>query len=416
MAYQDRIIDNELKDRLRTAGAVVLEGPKAVGKTETAIQQAKSIVRLDVDLAVRQAAAVDPGLVLGGAIPRLIDEWQVVPAIWNAVRQEADARKAPGQFILTGSAVPADDETRHTGAGRIVRLRLRPMSLFETGHSSGDVSLEALLNGGPARALNSGMTIQGVAERLCQGGWPPFASLSVSDASTALSDYLVEVARTDIRRVDGVARNPARVERVLRSLARHVATEVALTTIAADVGGPDGPMLPETAGEYLGALERLMLVENQEAWAPQLRSRSRLRTAPKRHFVDPALAAAAHGLLPEALLADLNYMGLLFESLVIRDLRVYAQPRRATVRHYRDNTGLEVDAILELRSGRWAAIEIKLSPSQVDEGAANLHRFLTRVDTSKCGDPLFLGVVTSTGPAYTRDDGVHVLPIGTLGP
>ncbi len=193
MAYQDRIIDNELKDRLRTAGAVVLEGPKAVGKTETAIQQAKSIVRLDVDLAVRQAAAVDPGLVLGGAIPRLIDEWQVVPAIWNAVRQEADARKAPGQFILTGSAVPADDETRHTGAGRIVRLRLRPMSLFETGHSSGDVSLEALLNGGPARALNSGMTIQGVAERLCQGGWPPFASLSVSDASTALSDYLVEV-------------------------------------------------------------------------------------------------------------------------------------------------------------------------------------------------------------------------------
>jgi hypothetical protein len=412
--YQKRVVDEEVSQRLRVAGVVVLEGPKAVGKTATALEQAKSDVRLDTDMNAQIAAKVDPTLILEGATPRLIDEWQVVPAVWNAAREEADTRRLKGQFILTGSAVPPDDVTRHTGAGRVGRIRLRPMTLFETDESTGQVSLGQLLKGEQAHAADSGMTVRSLAEVLCRGGWPPLLQIASSDASVWLADYLDEVARTDIRRVDGIARDSAKVTQVLRSLARNVGTEVSANSIAADVGGSDGPAHPKTVLEYLTALERLMLIET--AWAPHLRSRSRLRSAPKRHFIDPSLALASLGILPTKLLGDLNYMGFVFESLVIRDLRVYLQPSRGRVLHYRDNTGVEVDAILEMPDQTWAAVEVKLGSAQIDAAADGLHRFLERVDLAKCGDPAFLAVIVPTGPAYTRKDGVHVLPVGTLAP
>lgn len=416
MAYQPRIVDEELALQLKAIGAVVLEGPKAVGKTETARQQATSEVHLDTDLTARAAAELDPALILGGSTPRLIDEWQFVPEVWNQVRREVDNRKMPGQFILTGSAVPRDDLTRHTGAGRMARVRLRPMTLFEMGHSSGKQSLGDLLAGESPIPANSEITIPELTELICVGGWPAMHTLPVADAQRALVNYLEEVARTDISLVDGVRRDPNRVGRVIRSLARNVATQVAVTVIAADTAGEDEPVDRKTILEYLSALERLLILEDQPAWAPQLRSRSSMRTRAKRHFVDPCLAAAALRVGPERLLNDLNFLGFLFESLVVRDLRVYAQRHQGKIFHYRDNNGLEVDIVIELSDGRWAGIEVKLGAKRIDDGAKSLLTFSSRVDHKYSGEPAFLAVVTGNGYSYQRSDGVMVLPVGTLGP
>lgn len=416
MTYVPRIADGELEARLRAAGAVVIEGPKASGKTATARQLAASEVLFDLDRAAREAVRVDPTLVLEGARPRLLDEWQLEPAVWNAVRRVVDDSGAVGEFILTGSAVPADDTTRHTGAGRIVRLRMRPMSLAELGFSTGELSLKALLEGAVPRAKASPLTIETLAERIAVGGWPGFRDRSTRDALVSVRGYLDEIRRTDISRVDGKRRDPIRVQRLLRSLARNVATYAATSTLAADAGGGDGPMKDETAADYLNALERLMIVEDQPAWAPHLRSRSRIRSSSKRHFVDPSLAVAALRATPERLLQDLNYLGFLFESLVVRDLRIYAQEIDGDVLQYRDNTGLEIDAIVETADGRWGAFEIKLGGRLVDEGAANLIAFLKRVDTSKSGTPAIAAVITGTGYGYVRDDGIAVIPIGALRP
>ncbi len=394
----------------------MIEGPKACGKTATARQIAASEVLLDVDANARQAVDVDPVLVLEGPTPRLLDEWQIEPAIWNHVRRTVDARSAPGQFILTGSAVPADDITRHTGAGRIARLRMRPMSLFEAGRSVGCISLTELLTGRMEPSADPGLTVADLAEEVALGGWPGLRGRGVATVLIALGDYLDEIARVDINRVDGTRRDPNRVMRLLRSLARNVATHAAATTLAKDAGGVDGPLKDETAREYLGALERLMVVEDQPAWAPHLRSKYRLRTAPKRHFVDPSLAVAALRSTPERLLGDLNMFGFLFESLVVRDLRIYAQAADAHVLQYRDSSELEVDAIVEARDGRWAAFEVKLGQGQVEDAAANLLRFAQRIDTSRCGTPALLGVIVATGYGYSREDGVSVIPIGVLGP
>lgn len=416
MAYRPRIVDAELTTRLASTGAVVIEGPKACGKTATARQIAKSQVLLDVEENARRAITVDPSLVLEGAVPRLIDEWQIEPAIWNHVRRAVDDRAQSGQFILTGSAVPADDITRHTGAGRISRLRMRPMSLFESGHSTGVISLKGLLDGTPPRSMEPGLSVPKTAELAAIGGWPAHMNRTAEHALQAVRDYLDEVRRVDIGRVDHTSRDPEKVGRVLRSLARNTATYVSMRTFAADAGGSDGAMDPHTVAEYLDALERLMIVEDQPAWAPHLRSKSILRAAAKRHFVDPSLAAAALGATPQRLLADLNLFGFLFESLVIRDLRVYGQAAGARILQYRDNTGLEVDAIVEAADGRWAAIEIKLGTGQIDEAASNLLRFAERVDTTKCGKPSALAVIVATGFGYVRQDGVGVIPIGALGP
>jgi predicted AAA+ superfamily ATPase len=414
--YYPRIADKELVSRLESAGAVVIEGPKACGKTVMARQIASSEVLLDIDANARQAIAVDPNLVLSGEVPRLIDEWQVEPSIWNHIRHAIDERQDVGQFILTGSAIPADDITRHTGAGRISRLKLRTMSLQETGHSCGDVSLQNLLIGHYTACADPGLKLQDIIEQLCWGGWPGNIGLSNRAHLTAQRDYLEEIQRVDIARVDGVRRDPGNVSRVIRSLARNVATLVSARTIAADAGGADGPLDDDTVRDYLAALRRLMIYEEQPAWSPHLRSRSILRKSPKRHFVDPSLAVAALGATPELLLRDLNSLGLLFESMVYRDLSVYARACDSSVYHYRDNTGLEVDAIVENRQGDWCAFEVKLGAGQVDQAAASLLKFRDRVDASKSKVPGTLGVIVSSGYGFLRKDGVAVIPIGVLGP
>lgn len=414
-AYRPRVVDAELMAALAAAGAVLIEGPKACGKTATARQIVASEVRLDVDPAARAAAAVEPGLVLDGPVPRLIDEWQLEPDVWNHVRRAVDDRGAPGQFVLTGSAVPADDQTRHVGAGRIVRLRMRPMTLAETGHSSGAVSLAALLSGTAARAPDPGLTVRDIVERVAVGGWPGNLGLSVVEAQRVLRGYLDEVARVDVRRIDGVRRDPQIVTRLLRSLARNVATPAAARLLLTDVSGPDRAIRDEeTIATYLDALTRLMITEDLPAWAPSLRSRTRLRASSVRQFVDPSLAVAAVRATPARLLGDLNWLGFLFENLVVRDLRVYAQALDAQVFHYRDESGLEADAIIELPDGRWAAFEVKLGLREIDAAAGHLLKLRDRIDRSATGEPVALVVITATGLSYVRDDDVNVISLGTL--
>jgi predicted AAA+ superfamily ATPase len=416
MSYLPRVVDVELDARLAAAGAVVIEGPKACGKTSTAARRAASRVLLDVDEGARRAMEVDPSLVLEGARPRLLDEWQVEPRLWNHVRRAVDATSGPGSFILTGSAVPEDAVDRHTGAGRFSFLRMRTMALFESGHSSAAVSLGDLFAGAEARAGDPGLDLDGVIECIVRGGWPAQQGSRVSVAAQAARDYLEQVRTVDISRVGDRRRGPERVGRLLRSLARNVATEVRTSTLAADAGGADGPLSTVTVRDYLDALTRLMVLEDQHAWSPHLRSRAVLRSAPRRHFVDPSLAVAALGASPQALKADLELLGLLFESLVVRDLRVLCQPLDGEVRHYRDHYGNEVDAIVQLRDGRWGALEIKLGVGAVDAAVSSLHRMVANLDLDRVGEPSFLAVVTATGFAYRREDGVDVIPVGALSP
>jgi uncharacterized protein len=415
-AYTPRIVDAELRDLLGSAGAVVIEGPKACGKTMTASQQAASRVLLDIDQAARQALAVEPALVLLGARPRLLDEWQVAPELWNQVRRAVDGAHQPGQFLLTGSAVPADDASRHTGAGRFAFLRMRPMSLVETGASSGVVSLRDLFAGAGPSVVDPSLSLQDLSDLIGRGGWPAQQGRSLQAAGRAARDYLEQVRQVDISRVGDRRLDPVRVGALLRALGRHCATEAKLSTLAADTGGSDGALDERTVGGYLQALERLMVIEDQPAWAPHLRSRARLRKAPKRHFVDPSLALAAVGAAPDRLLQDLEWFGQVFESLVIRDLRVYSQGLDGEVFHYRDDYGLEVDAIVQLRDGRWGAIEIKLGEGQVEQAAATLQRFAAQIDSPRSGSPAFLAVICGKGYGYRRPDGVVVVPIGALGP
>ena len=415
--YRPRVADGELAARLVATGAVLIEGPRGCGKTATGLRAAASAIRLDVDDEARAAGLLAPGLLLDGAKPRLIDEWQLVPAIWNHVRREVDNLGGrPGQFILTGSAVPADDITRHSGALRFSRLRMRPMSLAEAGWSSGDISLAALLAGGTAAAPDPGLDIRDVADRVVVGGWPALLERTAEDAQVVLRGYLDETRRVDLERADGVARDPENVGRVLRSLARNVATAASARSIAADVGGAEGPIDHHTVLAYLAALSRIFVADDLPAWAPALRSRSRLRSAPTRHFVDPSLAVAALGTDVGRLLRDTRTLGLLFESLVVRDLRVYAGALDAAVFHYRDSTDLEADAIIEGRDGAWSAFEVKLGPGAVDEAARSLLRVAERVDTERHGPPAALVVITGWGYGYRRPDGVSVVPIGALAP
>ena len=345
--YRQRFADTELATLLSAAGAVLVEGPRAAGKTATARQAAASEIRLDVDEDARALGTVDPALLLRGDRPRLLDEWQLVPAVWNHVRRAVDDASDPGQFILTGSAVPVDDITRHSGAGRIVRMRMRPMSLAESGHSSGSVSLAELMGGASARATDPGLDIPDVVERILVGGWPRLIDGDSNRARPVLRGYLDETRRLDLRRVDGIDRDPETVERVIRSLARHVGTAASLRTIAADTLGLDTvPVKPHTVADYVQALTRVFVIEDLPAWSPALRSRSRLRGAPVRHFVDPSLATAALSATPNQLLRDLETLGFLFESLVVRDLRIYAAVNDGSVFHYHDNTGLEADAVV----------------------------------------------------------------------
>ena len=416
MPYLPRIVDSELTELLEAAGAVLVEGPRASGKTVTALRAAASAVLLDVDENARRMLGADPAAVLAGDTPRLIDEWQVEPVIWNHVRRAVDDRGASGQFILTGSAVPADDLTRHTGAGRFIRLRMRPLSLYESGHASGEISLRRLLDGEAQQAPQTKLSIAEVAELVCIGGWPGHVGRPLPGVLRANRGYLDDIRRTDVSRVGGRMRDPVKVGRLLRSLARNVATPAALTKLTAEVGDEGGALKAETVAEYLDALERLMVVEPQPAWSPHLRSRATLRRTPVRHFVDPSLAAAALRASPGRLTADLEFLGLLFESLVVRDLRVHAQAADAQVFHYREKDGLEVDAVVEAADGRWAAFEIKLGERWVEDGASNLRRLAGRMEHSDHGPPAALAVVVPTGYGSVRPGDVGVVPIRALGP
>lgn len=415
--YRARFADDELANSLDAAGAVLIEGPRACGKTATARNAASSEVLLDVDEQARATGAIAPGLLLDGDRPRLIDEWQLVPAVWNQVRRAVDDHPTErGQFILTGSAVPNDEITRHTGALRILRLRMRPMSLAESGHSTGAISLGALLAGEEPRAADPGIAIGDLAERIVIGGWPGLLRSKPDEARRVLRGYLEDTRRIDLVRLDRVRRDPENLGRVIRSVARNVATPATLQSIAADVGRPGRPIKVQTVSQYLEALTRVFVLEDLPPWAPALRSRSRLRGQPVRHFVDPSLAAAAMNATPDRLIRDSRTLGFLFESLVIRDLRVYAQSIEGVVLHYHDNTGLEADAVIELPDGTWAAFEVKLGQSAIDDASAALLTLAARIDADRHGKPALLGVITGWGYAYRRPDGVAVLPIGTLAP
>jgi predicted AAA+ superfamily ATPase len=415
--YRPRVLDDVLARRLRSSGAVLLEGPKASGKTFTAEQHTATHVRLDTDEAARAALAVDPALVLSGPAPLLVDEWQLeATRVWNHVRQEVNRRGVPGQFVLTGSAVPDDDVARHTGAGRFARLVLRPMSLFESGESDGRMSLGALLSGDRPTAPDPGLTVADVAEAVVRGGWPLHLGLDVADASRAAADYVRTIVQVDVPRLEGTHRDPERTMRFVQALARNVAMELKVARLAADVDAGGSSLARSTAYDYLSALRRLMILDELTPWATHLRSRAVLRTAPRIHLSDPSLSAAALGAGVPRLLADLNYLGLLFESLVVRDTRVYAEPLDATVHHYRDSDGLEVDLVVQTRTGPWGAIEVKLGTGQVDAAARQLLRFADKVDTTRAGEPAFLAVVTAAGYGYTRPDGVVVIPVGAFGP
>lgn len=413
--YLPRITDGELVAHMKVMGAVLIEGPKACGKTETASQVANTTIRLDEDESARSLIALDPGALFSGETPILFDEWQEEPSIWNKIRRQVDDRGAPGQFVLTGSATPRDNANRHSGAGRFAVLAMRPMSLFESGHSNGAVSLAALLNGERQTGDGTSLTFDELLRRIVIGGWPQLIGKDENSARTWLRSYLKQVIEVDIPAM-GHRRNPANLERLLAGLARGVGQAVKLSELAKDVGGETGPVATETLNSYLDALDRLRLIDNSEAWRPHMRSRARLRSAPVRYFVDPSLGTAALNVGSVELRTDPRAAGFHFEALAIRDLRVYSQPLDGTVSSWRDSNGNEVDAIVSVRGGRWGAFEVKLNPRDVDVAAAALKRFARNVDTDKHGQPAALAVITGGGYAGLRDDGVHVIPISTLGP
>ncbi len=413
MDYQ-RIAGADVSTRLTTHGAVLIEGAKAVGKTTTALTLCASHVRLDRDAAARAAARVDPRLLLDGSPPRLIDEYQLVPGIWEAVRGEIDARRAKGLFVLTGSATPDPDTTSHGGAGRIARYTMRTLSQFERGRSTGSTSLASLLDGVTPAPDAARASVRDTIHAVVTGGWPGHAELDAESAMDANADYLDTILHVDLPRSDGVRRDPQSLMRFVRGYARNVATNASLATIGSH---GERTLAPNTRTDYVRALERLFLVEDQGAWAPRLRSRVRLSATPKRHLTDASLAVAALGATPERLLgSEIEWTGFLFESLVVHDLRVLAGPQRAQVRYYQDNKGLEIDAIVERRDGRWLAVEVKLGVSQVDAAAANLLAMREKLDADVRAACSALLVVVADTPTYVRKDGVVVTSLASLGP
>lgn len=415
--YRPRLVESDIAGVLSRVGGVLIDGARACGKTWTARWFSQSEACLD-DPAILLLAEASPETLLDGATPRLLDEWQYAPMLWNCVRRACDDRARPGQFILTGSAMPTDDITRHSGMGRIGRVRMRPMSLFEMGCSRGEVSIRALFEGEAATAVpRPGMSLTDIASFICAGGWPANLAMATDDAARTIGDYVNEAVRVEISEAVGVRHQPEALLRLMRSIARNVATEAKITRLASDTEG-DTRLARGTTATYLRALERIFVVEPQPAWSVELRSRATLRKTSKLHFVDPSLAASSLRATPRRLLADPETLGLLFESLVVRDLRIYSQAERGEVYHYRDNVGLEADAIIERNDGTWIAVEVKLSPSlqSVERAAESLLRLRNKVARRRVADLAGLLVVTSIGAAYRRSDGVQVAPITALGP
>lgn len=415
--YRPRVIDAALQRALAASGAVVIEGARASGKTMTALHVAASYVFID-DAEVQRLLEVAPRSLLEGAAPRLLDEWQVAPDLWNLVRRAVDSAVEPGRFILTGSAVPPDDVTRHTGAGRFLRLRQRTMSGWEKLQApAGGVSLSDLFDGElPKTDLDTAPDLDTVIENLLRPGFPAMTTLSLAQSAARLRGYIDDVARTDIHRIADIRHDPEVVKQLIAALARSVASEVTYRTLASDLRTVAPAIDEETVSNYVGLLQRLFIVETQRPWTPALRSRARVRTSPKLHLVDPALGAAALGAGPQQLRGDLNALGTLFESAVVHDLTVFASAIAGQVNHYRDSNSKEIDAIITLPDGRWGAVEVKLGGQQFAAGAASLQSVIAQVDTAAIGEPAFRLVVTGTGPVLVTDDGTVTAPLSALAP
>ena len=419
--YRKRIADEILKRKLEGKGAVLIEGPKWCGKTTTAEQIAESVLYMDDPQTKNQnitMASLNPKRLLAGAAPRLIDEWQLAPKLWDAIRFEVDHRHELGQFVLTGSAVPADTkEITHSGTGRFTWLTMRPMSLYESGDSTGEVSLRELFSTPETIDGASSIDMDRLAFLICRGGWPQAIDLSDEIALDQAMDYYDAVVHSDINRADGVTKNPERVKRLMRSLARNQGQQVANTVIAADIKSNDGASIEdETVASYINALKRIFVVEDMPAWNPNLRSKTAIRSADTRYYVDPSIAVAALGAGPSDLIADLKTMGFFLETLCVRDLRVFTDALNGEVYHYRDKNGLECDAVVHLRNGSFGLVEIKLGGELlIEEGAESLKALRDKIDPEKMKAPSFLMVLTGLGDyAYRREDGVYVVPIGCL--
>ncbi len=419
MNYMPRITDQLLRRELESFGAVLLTGPKWCGKTTTAKQIAKSVLNLhspDQQETYLQLADIRPSLLLEGEHPRLIDEWQMAPQLWDAIRHDVDEKGTEGLYILTGSTSVDETKIKHSGAGRISRLKMYMMSLYESRDSNGTVSLSGLFVNPTNVAAKSMLTIEDYARLIVRGGWPSTIGKSDTVIQRQVAGYCDAIVKSDISTVDGVSRDERKVTSLLRSYARHTATQTPKTTILKDVLQNNETMHINTLDSYVTALNRLYVLDDLPAWSPKLRSKTTVRTTDTRHFIDPAIAAYFLQAYPQTILNDMNTFGLLFESLVVRDLRIYAQAHYGHVSHYRDSSGLEADVIIHLPDGRWAAVEVKLGSKQVDAGAENLLALRKRIDPTKTQYPSLLMIVTGTEYAYTRSDGVVVVPLGCLKP
>lgn len=420
MKYKQRIADKLLLRKLEGKGAVLIEGPKWCGKTTTAEQVAGSVLYMADPETMEQniqLSQVSPKKLLLGKVPRLIDEWQVIPKLWDAIRFEVDHRDDLGQFILTGSAVPADkSQIIHTGTGRFSWLTMRTMSLYESGDSNGEISLSELFKN-PSDDLfsNNDIDIDRLAYLICRGGWPQAVMQKGEIALDQAFDYFDAVVNSDISRVDGVGREPERVKRIMKSYARNQGGQISINTICSDIINNDVDTINnETVSSYISALKKIFVIEDSPAWNPNLRSKT--RSSDTRYYTDPSIATAALGLGPDDLISDLNTMGLMFETMCIRDLRVFADAINGQVYHYRDKSGLECDAVVHLRNGKYGLIEIKLGGDRlIEEGVATLKTLAGKIDTDKMKAPSFMMVLTGTGKyAFRRKDGVFVIPIGCL--
>lgn len=418
--YLPRIADKLLSDKLEAKGAVLIKGTKWCGKTTTALQIAKSSLFMQDPENKSQnltLAELDPKLLLQGETPRLIDEWQLAPNLWDAVRFEVDRRGEFNQFILTGSSLPFENPNFHSGTGRIAHLTMRPLSTWESNDSNGNVSLGLLFNGEAKVAAKTEMNIQDVAFLICRGGWPVAINQPEKIALTQAFDYVDSVISSDVSISDGIHKDPQRVARLLRSYSRFISSDAKATNIQEDMiaNEVDALSLP-TLYTYINALRNIFVIEDLPAWNPNLRSKTAVRTSDTRHFVDPSIAVSSLGLGPADLINDLNTMGLLFESMIVRDLRVYADALDGKLYKFRQKDGLECDAVLHLRNGSYGLIEVKLGGSEIDKAAKNLLTLKDRIDTTRMKAPAFLMVIVATGYAYTRTDGVHVVPVGCLKP
>lgn len=420
--YRPRIADKMLSRRLMGVGAVLIQGPKWCGKTTTAEQQAKSVVYMDDPEYMDQnieLASLSPKKLLAGATPRLIDEWQLAPQLWDAARFEVDHRDEEGQFIFTGSAVPADTEKiHHSGTGRFAWLTMRTMSLYESGESTGEVSLNDLFSKPDVDIFGTNnLNIDSIAWLICRGGWPRATTINKEVALDMAYRYYEAVVNNDVSRVDNVRRDAERTKRVLRSIARNQCAQISVNTICADIESNDTVSANRlTIASYLDALKKIFVLEDSLAWNPNLRSKTAIRSSETRYFSDPSIGVAALGVGPNDLINDLSTMGLFFESMCVRDLRVYADALEGTIYHYRDSKGLECDAVLHLRNGCYGLIEIKLGGEKnIEEGAKNLKLLASKIDTTKMKAPSFLMILTGTTKyAIRREDGVYVVPIGCL--